>query len=111
MQTPIGLKKGGLRDCSPASLFPEAQLAYKTMMEFFLEDPYKNEVWLAGQQIWKMAKETQICGMLFEYLKEVHDKTATRKNCHAKLKEATALKLVLPKALVDRAQRAIQMEL
>ena len=85
--------------------------SYKETMEFCYKEVKGDTEYEKAQATLKLAKETRIAGQLISTLEATADKKDKRKKCQPKLKEVEQLSLSLPKALLERAEKAVMMRL
>ena len=87
------------------------QKSFKDELEFFCLDPDQDETYIASGKLWCEAKATTVQGALIHCVSFMKDKLLIRKGCKAALDEVKKWSLPLPKALKDRADRGVWMEL
>ena len=84
--------------------------SYKADYEFF-SVPVQDALWKQCGAVKEQARSTSLCARLLVYFYEISDKKELRKAVLPRVKEVTQESLQIPKALLDRAQRAITMSL
>ena len=105
-------KEGGKVEGERASLSLQAMTDYKEALLFFSKDPAVDEALQQASALSRVAKTTEICGLLLELLADDGSKkNQARRACRDLLRSAEAADVSLPEALAERATQCVRMEL